>query len=390
MSDIFNRPVELIPVEWDSELTDLIIDLEHFRRRRYGGTTPAPMFYELKALFHLLESLGSARLEGNRTAIAEIIEENINPKKGGKLDEGQQEIRNIENALQYIDEYILNGRKINDSFIREVHKKIVKDLTPPPDGEGDHTPGQYREVPVIITGSDLKPPASKVLVTSNMASLVSFIQADHVPKHALLKTAIAHHRFTAIHPFGNGNGRTVRALTYAMLLQQGFSVANAGRILNPTAIFCNDRSTYVAMLATADKGTNEDLLLWCEYVIKGLNTEIQKIDYLTDYKYVRKSILLPAVEDAIERKSISPEQAAILRLALRKKLPIKSSDIADIMPELNSLSRTRLIGKMVKLNLLKPAAENQRKYVISFSNSYLLRGVVEQLRLLGFIPGALT
>ena len=38
----------------------------------------------------------------------------------------------------------------------------------------------------------------------------------------LIKVAIAHHRFVWIHPFGNGNGRVVRLLTYALLIKYGF------------------------------------------------------------------------------------------------------------------------------------------------------------------------
>lgn len=50
-----------------------------------------------------------------------------------------------------------------------------------------------------------------------MEELFDFINAEDSPKYDLLKTAIAHHRFVWIHPFGNGNGRTVKTfnLCYA-------------------------------------------------------------------------------------------------------------------------------------------------------------------------------
>jgi len=387
--NIFSRPVELIKIDYESSLTDLIMDLEHLRRRRYEGTTPVTMFLELKALFHLLESLGSARLEGNRTAIADIVEENINPTKGS-LNEQQQEVRNIEDALQYIDEYIRTGNPISEVFLREIHKRIVKGLTLPPEGEGDPTPGKYRQSSVIITNSELDPPGSGSLVSSHMGALVEFIQTSTAPKHDLLKTAIVHHRFTAIHPFNNGNGRTVRALTYAMLLYQEFSVAAVNRILNPTAIFCNDRATYIKNLVIADKGTDEDLTIWCEYVINGLKVEIEKVNSLTDYNYVKKNILLPAIKDAAERKSISEEQAQILVIAVQKRVPIMSKDIVKAFPSHTNLKRSRLLSKMVALKLLKPIEPSSRKYVVSFSNSYLLRGVVEQLEVLGFIPNSVS
>ena len=70
------------------------------------------------------------------------------------------------------------------------------------------------------------------MVDELMSELMDFIAEENGPKYDLLKAAIAHHRFVWIHPFGNGNGRTVRLLTYAMLLKAGFN-ANAGRIINP-------------------------------------------------------------------------------------------------------------------------------------------------------------
>lgn len=390
--NIFSRPVEIIKVDFDSPVTDLIMDLEHLRRRHYRGSTPVEMFVEIKGIFHLLESLGSARLEGNRTAIAEIIEENINPPEG-TINERHLEVRNIENALQYIDEYIQSGNPINESFIREIHKRIVKDLTPQsaahPEAEGDATPGQYRRSPVVITKSKLEPPRSGSLVASNMSALIEFINTSVAPKYDLIKTAIAHHRFAAIHPFNNGNGRTVRALTYAMLLQQEFSVAAVDRILNPTAIFCNDRSEYIKNLAIADTGTNEGLIKWAEYVVRGMKDEIEKIDHLTDYAYVQDNILYPAIANASERKSISEEQAVVLRIAAHNKDPIMSKDIASAFPEYNDLRRSRLLNRMVELKLIRPLYQGSRKYVISFSGSYLLRDVIDQFRALDFIPSSI-
>ena len=52
---------------------------------------------------------------------------------------------------------------------------------------------------------------------------------DDSPKYDLLKVAIAHHRFVWVHPFSNGNGRTVRLFTYAMLVKLGFNVNGISR-----------------------------------------------------------------------------------------------------------------------------------------------------------------
>jgi hypothetical protein len=47
----------------------------------------------------------------------------------------------------------------------------------------------------------------------------------------------------------------------------------------------------------ADHGIKEGLLSWCEYVLKGLRDEIEKIDRLLDYDYLKKEILIPTFTD---------------------------------------------------------------------------------------------
>lgn len=69
MSKAIFKPYELklIKPSFDSELTDLIIELEHLRKKTLGGSTHPQVFFQLKHLFHTLESIGFARIEGNNT-----------------------------------------------------------------------------------------------------------------------------------------------------------------------------------------------------------------------------------------------------------------------------------------------------------------------------------
>lgn len=134
-----------------------------------------------------------------------------------------------------------------------------------------------------------------------MNELFAFGNKNDSPKYDLLKTAISHHRFVWIHPFGNGNGRTVRLFTYAILIKNGFNV-NVGRIINPTAIFCSNRNGYYSHLSEAHQGAHQDILNWAEYVLKGLKEEIEKIDKLTDYSYLSREILIPALMFSVEKE----------------------------------------------------------------------------------------
>ncbi len=370
--------LELPALSFDSPLTDVVMELEQLRRLTLQGDTPTSIFFQLKNIFQLLESLGSARIEGNHTTLADYIEVKI--EDGDSKDEGVLEIQNIEHALEYIEEIIKPDEVITEVFIRELHALAVKDLV----REGDKTPGQYRGGNVRINGSTHVPP-DHLAVPSYMQELVDFINKDDARKYDLLKIALAHHRFSWVHPFSNGNGRVNRLLSYALLIKEGFNVRVGGRVLNPTAVFCMNRDLYYSKLNAADQGNREALQDWSLYVLSGIETELEKVDQLTKYDYLKKEILYPALAHSKQRQLVNEVEHDILHLAIELG-QLKSDDIAKKYTDMTPRMRTYLIKKLIGNKLIKPIKQGSRIYSINFINSSLLRSVVKLLEEKGFIP----
>lgn len=381
MVRFIHTDIKLITPEFDSELTDLLFDLNGLRERTLSGTTHIEVFFQLKSIFHTLESIGSARIEGNNTTISEFIESKIENRE--YVDEQIQEIRNIENCINYIEDDS-KGITINRRFFSDLHKMIVKDLTPPPNGEGDMTPGIYRNHSVEIVGSLHKPPETEEQVVEYMEELCDFVNTPLPLKSELLKISLAHHRFMWIHPFGNGNGRVGRLFTYALLVKGGFNV-HVGRILNPTAIFCNDRNEYYNYLSEADKGNTKGLTSWCTYVLNGLKLEIDKIDRLSDYSYLKSSILIPAIEHSKKMGYIDKKEYKILRFILEKQR-VQNSDLRSIFKDSHEGSISRFIRNLKTKGMIMSEENNSRKYHINFINNLLMRGVIIKLDDEGFVP----
>lgn len=375
-----HNELKLVKPPFDSTLTDLIIELDYLRKKQLEGSTHPKVFFQLKHIFHTLESIGSARIEGNNTTIAEYIETKL--EVNNNIPSGIREIQNIEKAMAFIEENVMNN-PINRAFVSEMHKMIVDGLQPPPAGEGDLTPGEYRKINLKINKSTHLPP-DWLKVNDYMTELLDFIERKDSPKYDLLKAAIAHHRFVWIHPFGNGNGRTVRLFTYAMLVKTGFNV-NVGRIINPTAVFCSNRNDYYNHLAEADTGTEDAMISWSEYVLNGLKEEIKKIDKLTDYSFLKKEILLPAISYSLSRKYITYVEAKILKKVVDKQV-MQAGDIKDIFFGKTDAEVSRQIRRLIDRKMLIPEKEGTRKYVIRFDNNYLLRGVIKLLDEKGFLP----
>lgn len=364
---------------------DSIMELEKLRYKVLSGTTHPNVFYQLKNIFQMLESIGSSRIEGNNTTIMDYVESSKLQQSPSIFDDKESitEIENIENAMRYIEDNI-ETIEINHMFIRELHSLVVNYLNP--GREGATTPGAYRTSNVLIKGAQHTPP-DFLLVRDLMEELLNFVNHHDAPKYDLMKIALAHHRFVWIHPFVNGNGRVVRLFTYALLLKYVFTSNN--RIINPTAVFCSDRDTYYNKLAKADMGTDEGYIEWTEYMLNGLKVEFEKIDKLVDYDYLSNHVLMPMITDALNNQYITPEDGQILAIAVTKQ-QIQAADIKAIFPNRSSSEVSRSIRNLLDKKMLMPVKLNTRKYNLSFSNSYLLRSILRVLDTQGFLPQQTT
>ena len=99
MAQFVHHDLRLLNPRFDSPVVDVLTDLESLRRLQLAGTTPWPVFAQLKNVFHLLESLASARIEGNHTTLADYVEAKVADDAGARTEQFR-EIANIERAMQ--------------------------------------------------------------------------------------------------------------------------------------------------------------------------------------------------------------------------------------------------------------------------------------------------
>ena len=378
--DIPNPPFE-------SAITQTVFELERLRYFSLKGTTPKWLFFELKNIMQMLESLSSARIEGNRTTVMGVVESVI---RSDALSEDEQikEIANIQRAIDFIEERYTQSQvdgedfNIDEKFINRLHAISVQGLN----REGSTSPGIFRDSPVAISQSKHVPPAAGI-VPSMMKDLVEFANKTNMPQQDLLKTAVVHHRLAWIHPYDNGNGRVTRLVTYAMLVKQGFIDDKGFHILNPTAVFCNDRQQYYDMLAVADDNSTEGIETWCEYVLLGIKAELLKVDQLLDVAFAREQIILPTLLLAREKGWLNLQEYEIMLIAFDKGL-IQAGDVLHIFGT-NASARvqaSRVLYRLREQNYLTSHPENARKYYPRFFNNYLLRGVMAQLEKNNLLP----
>ena len=369
-----------IKPDFNSELTSTLFKMESVRNRFISGDTPLWLFYDLKDTLHLLESLNSARIEGNHTTLVEAINEATKTDNKVKPSEDLAELVNIQNAINYIEENLQEGDKITSVFIRDLHAITVRNLK----RDGSQKPGAFRTSNVAIANSSCVV-SSPQAIPGDITELVDYINAEHEKKEDIIRIACAHHRFVQIHPFDNGNGRTARLLTYAMLIKYGF-LKKKKTILNPSSIFCMDRQKYYDMLSKADTGTKEGIEEWCEYVATGILEEINKMFRLLDRDFAVKNLIVPAIKSSRKDEHLAEKEYQILMIATEKDI-IQASDVSSIFGASPSdkVKCSRYLSSMIDKNLLYHPPDTPKKYVARFFNKSLLPYVMAAMSENGLI-----
>ncbi|MDQ2888305.1 MAG: Fic family protein [Chloroflexota bacterium] len=109
--------------------------------------------------------------------------------------------------------------------------------------------GQFRTVPVYIRGANMTPPPPS-RVESLIKEWLAWIDGEGKEYEPIIRAAIAHHGFEAVHPFVDGNGRVGRLLLNLMLMRGGY----------PPALLLRDwRIRYIQGLDTANTGNYRPL-----------------------------------------------------------------------------------------------------------------------------------
>ena len=171
----------------------------------------------------------SNAIEGNALTsreTAEVIEHGLTV--GGKRLRDHLEAVDHYDAVQWMRDQAARHTPLGEHTVTELHRRIVLRSQP-------EMAGVYSGYPRRIAGSAAILP-NPAKVPQLMAELgVELASAAMAPEAAFN----AHDRLTAIHPFGDGNGRTARLLMNLMLVRGGYP---------PVAVRPEDRAAYLAAL----------------------------------------------------------------------------------------------------------------------------------------------
>lgn len=217
---------------------------------------------------------GSTAVEGNSLSLQEaalVIEKGI-VVAGKKIEE----IKEVEN-MKLAAEKSIKIKEINEKSIKQIHSLIMK-------GFDEKNPGKYREEPIFITASKVKPPRSD-LVPKKMAELINWLEKNGSKSMVEISSEF-HARFEEIHPFADGNGRTGREILNIMLQNNGYPRA----IIN-----LENRGSYIALLERVQ--VNKEYFKFSKFIYLCLEKRAQEIRQIIDEN--KKNILLKIMNQAL-------------------------------------------------------------------------------------------
>ncbi len=213
-------------------------------------------------------SHSSTSIEGNPLTLTEV-QAVARGEEIGAPARATLEVQNYIQALQWIGRTAGKPR-FGETHLLRLHRMITRGLIRSTDC------GHYKIRPNRIVGPDghtvyTPPPPGRVKrLTRELLFWLNSPAADKL--HALIASAIAHHRLVSIHPFSDGNGRVSRAFAVWILWVRNFDTHHLFAL---DEYFEQDRQTYYDKIQQA-RDLDDDLTYWLEYVAKGLVETLEK------------------------------------------------------------------------------------------------------------------
>jgi len=293
---------------------------------------PEKLVMQISKESKLLAIYSSTSIEGNPLNIDQI-DAALKIKKT-TLKDTEREVINYNKALELLNKLIeLNTFELTHKTILQIQSIVVEQLQP------KHNTGQYRKTSVFLlnsrSGEPIFLPPEHTEVKNLMTKLLHFINKSKEQVDPVVLAGIFHKQFAIIHPFSDGNGRTTRLISTALLAHmkintfQLFSFENYYyRHLQKYYLNVGELGNYYDIINKIDF-TN-----WLEFFTDGILSELQRVHTKLTAEPVRLKAHLQLILDFIAKNgSISQEE--YVKITDRKK-STRAKDLKELI-EMNMI-----------------------------------------------------
>ena len=264
---------------------------------RSARPLPSAAISKNKEALQIEWTYNSNSIEGNTISLREtqmVLQEGVTIK--GKSLREHFEAKNHETAIHHLYTLVKDGYKLTSHDVLALHGFVLRSI------EDEHA-GRIRNAGVRISGANFTPPNARK-ASELFDELIAFVNSNPLRLNNIELATVFHHKFVWIHPFFDGNGRTVRLAMNLMFMSEGYP---------PAIILKNDRKKYYEALNQANKGNYQKLmLLMCQASERTLNIYLSALpDTDEDYQPITNIVSDPSIPYGQEYVSLLARQGKI-------------------------------------------------------------------------------
>lgn len=251
---------------------------------------PKVVLVEMERRAREISAFSSTSIEGNPLPLTDV--KRILKSRPEHIRDSEKEVLNYNKAILELDNLIkVEKLSFNLSLIVKIQKIITSGLI-----EKYHS-GQIRRESVFVndpkTRRTIYWPPDHEEAAKLLKELLAYFKNDSQRADPLILAGIFHKQFVIIHPFVDGNGRTARLLTKALLAKMGLDTFNLFSFEN---YYNQNVGKYFANVGLIgnyyDIKDKIDFTLWLEYFTDGIIDELLRVK-----KELEKEVVSPDMKD---------------------------------------------------------------------------------------------
>lgn len=288
-------------IEYDSQTVSLLSDADRGLGNLAGIGQLIPNPHLLIRPYIRREAVLSSRIEGTQASLSDLFyfeAAQEKPPRAADIQEVRNYVLAMEHGLRRLKTLPLSLR-----LVREIHARLMRGV------RGEHRmPGEFRSVQnwigppgcTLHEATFVPPPVREM--HEALDQWEKFLHtSDQMPP--LVKCALMHCHFEAVHPFLDGNGRVGRLLITFFLCQGGHLPQP---LLYLSAFFERHRDEYYKRLLEVSRAG--DWIGWIRFFLRGVAT--QAMDAVTNAERIIS--LHKRYRDRLQRGRASATALAVI------------------------------------------------------------------------------
>jgi len=264
------------------KISTLIFDLNNKR-------FPKLIFVEMERKAREISAHASTSIEGNPLPLTDVKE--LLKTHPRSIRDSEREVLNYNEALIQLNSAKKDRLNFDFELILDIQKIITQGLLPKLQN------GKLRKAPVFVndprSGKTIYWPPDDKDVQPLLKELFTYVEKNKSELDPLIIAGIVHKQFVIIHPFIDGNGRTVRLATKVLLAAVGLDTFNLFSFEN---YYNQNVSSYFQHVGVQgnyyDIARKIDFTPWLEYFTDGIIDELLRVSKILQIASITPKTIL--------------------------------------------------------------------------------------------------